>query len=241
MLNGPVALLGSGEYLPVMDDTDLALLAGYRKPGHRPRVVCIPTAAGREGEEVLAYWMNLGLSHFQALDADVSALHIANRAEADEPGYAARIAAADLIYFSGGKPAYLYKVMHGSLAWQAVLSATRRGAAYAGCSAGSMVMGAWLPNLKTRTMLHSRAFGILPFVHILPHFDRHPVWNRNEANLQAILAPGEFLLALDEETAVVRDSLAAWTVYGRQQAHLFSRSQVRRFSAGQTFSVTVSN
>ena len=45
MSPGPLALVGSGEYLPVMADVERMLLAG--RP---PRYVQIPTAAAPEGE-----------------------------------------------------------------------------------------------------------------------------------------------------------------------------------------------
>ncbi|HLX88221.1 MAG TPA: hypothetical protein VKR22_07185, partial [Acidimicrobiales bacterium] len=48
---GPVALAGSGEFLPVMEPVDRALLAG------RPqRAAFLPTAAALEGDERTAYW-----------------------------------------------------------------------------------------------------------------------------------------------------------------------------------------
>lgn len=44
-MNGLIALLGSGEYLPVMDDVDRYLLENCGANGRKPRVVCLPTAA----------------------------------------------------------------------------------------------------------------------------------------------------------------------------------------------------
>ena len=44
-MNGLIALLGSGEYLPVMDDVDRYLLANCGADGRKPHVVCLPTAA----------------------------------------------------------------------------------------------------------------------------------------------------------------------------------------------------
>ena len=45
---GPIALVGSGEFLPVMEDVDRGLLAG--RP---PRAAFLPTAAGEEGPVVV--------------------------------------------------------------------------------------------------------------------------------------------------------------------------------------------
>ena len=52
---GPVALVGSGEYLPVMEHLERRLLEG--RP---PRFVQLATAAAPEGVESLAYWHELG-------------------------------------------------------------------------------------------------------------------------------------------------------------------------------------
>lgn len=56
MSAGPVALVGSGEYLPVMADVEGGLLAG--RP---PRFVQIPTAAAPEGPGILDRWQALGI------------------------------------------------------------------------------------------------------------------------------------------------------------------------------------
>ncbi len=48
-MNGLIALVGSGEYLPVMEDVDRYLLDSLNLNGRKPRVVCLPTAAGRKG------------------------------------------------------------------------------------------------------------------------------------------------------------------------------------------------
>jgi len=47
-MNGLIALVGSGEYLPVMDDVDRFLLVNSGAQGRPARVVCLPTAAGRK-------------------------------------------------------------------------------------------------------------------------------------------------------------------------------------------------
>jgi cyanophycinase len=52
---GPLALAGSGEYLPVTSAFERLLLAG--RP---PRYVPIPAAAAPEGEEGLRRWLDLG-------------------------------------------------------------------------------------------------------------------------------------------------------------------------------------
>ena len=47
MMNGLIALLGAGEYLPVVDPIDRYLLSSLHVEGRKARVVCLPTAAGQ--------------------------------------------------------------------------------------------------------------------------------------------------------------------------------------------------
>ena len=171
-MNGLVALLGSGEYLPVMNAVDRFLLDAAAPAGKTPRVVCLPTAAGQEGEESWGRWMRMGEEHFRALGADVSGLPIVDRESAEDARFADQIAGADLIYFSGGKPGYLYETLRGSKAWEAVIKATGRGAAFAGCSAGAMFLGEFLPDMRSFGLRQQKAFGLLSKAHIFPHFDR---------------------------------------------------------------------
>ena len=64
-MNGLIALVGSGEYLPVMEDIDRYLLASLNVK--TPQVVCIPTAAGQEGDESVNRWLRMGVEHFKGL------------------------------------------------------------------------------------------------------------------------------------------------------------------------------
>jgi hypothetical protein len=58
----PLALVGSGEYLPVMAGVEGALIDG------RPRrYVQIPTAAAPEGDQRLRYWLGLGAAQAERL------------------------------------------------------------------------------------------------------------------------------------------------------------------------------
>ena len=118
-----LALVGSGEYLPAMEPVDLYLISKLRKP---PRVACLPTAAGKEGPERIAYWSRLGVDHYTRLGVCVESLPVIDRASANDKGLADAIAAANLVYLSGGKPDYLYRTLEGSLAWEAILSVLAR-------------------------------------------------------------------------------------------------------------------
>jgi cyanophycinase len=96
-MNGLIALLGSGEYLPVMSPIDRHLLDSLEVKGRTPRVVCLPTAAGREGDSSINRWSAMGTVHFRNLEAEVAALPIIDRASADDRQYEAALESADLI------------------------------------------------------------------------------------------------------------------------------------------------
>jgi cyanophycinase-like exopeptidase len=232
-VNGLIALVGSGEYLPVMDETDRHLLAKTVPDGRVARVVCLPTAAGMEGEATISKWMRMGQEHFKRLGAQVDSLHLTNRSEADDPAYAALIEQADMIYFSGGNPVYLYDTLQESKAWQAVLSATGRGAAFAGCSAGAMFIGEYLPDMRAFTLRNTRAFALLPNSHIFPHFDRMAGWAGISLPLiQRLIHDGEYALGVDEDTALVGRLGEPWQVMGRQSVRLITKTQIDTFTAG---------
>jgi cyanophycinase-like exopeptidase len=176
--------------------------------------------------------MTMGEEHFHRLGADVQSLPIIDRASADDPQFEPVIESADLIYFSGGNPNYLYQTMNGSRAWQSAQKAWARGAAYAGCSAGAMILGKSMPDFRRAGML--TAFGILPFAFIVPHFDAIPVVRKPFVfALRRKLKNGETLLGVDEETALIGTLGGQWRVHGRQTVSTFTRAGEQVFAVGE--------
>ena len=55
MSTAPIALVGAGEYLPVMTEIERSLIEG-----RAPRYVQLATAAAPEGDRSLARWHQLG-------------------------------------------------------------------------------------------------------------------------------------------------------------------------------------
>src|SRR5262245_66409563 len=103
--SGPIALVGSGEFLPVMEEIDAGLLAASGRP--RPRVAILPTASWPDGEEVFRRWATMGAEHFANLGAEVEPVLVRDRLDADDEAPAQAIGEADLVYLSGGKPKHL--------------------------------------------------------------------------------------------------------------------------------------
>jgi hypothetical protein len=59
-MNGSLALVGSGEYLPAMASFEKSLIDDGIKNGKRDIYIQIPTAAGQETPDRLEYWKQLG-------------------------------------------------------------------------------------------------------------------------------------------------------------------------------------
>jgi cyanophycinase len=237
-MNGLIALLGSGEYLSVMDDVDRYLLANCGADGRKPRVVCLPTAAGQEGEKSISRWSRMGVEHFTRLGADVQALSVIDDESANEPNHASAVEEADMIYFSGGNPGYLYRTMKDSLVWQAAQKAWARGAVYAGCSAGAMILGTEMPDVQAAGIRSTAAFGVLPIVALLPHFNAMPLFGKPlVATLRRRLRDGEIMLGVDEDTAIIGKQNGEWTVMGKSKAHIFTKDESRSYFSGEKFSM----
>jgi len=237
-MNGLIALLGSGEYLPVMDDVDRYLLANCGADGRKPRVVCLPTAAGQEGEKSISRWSKMGLEHFTQLGVDVQALPVIDAESANDLNHATAVGDADLIYFSGGSPSYLYRTMKDSLVWQAAQKAWARGAVYAGCSAGAMILGREMPDFRAAGIRSTAAFGILPIASVMPHFNAIPLFGKPlVATLRRRLLDGEIMIGIDEDTAVVGKLNEEWTVLGKSKVHVFTKDDSQSYIAGEKFSL----
>lgn len=236
-MNGLIALVGSGEYLPVMEDVDRHLLDSLQVNGRKPRVVCLPTAAGREGDQSIERWSKMGVEHFTKLGADVTALRIIDRRSANEAQYESALENADLIYFSGGDPGYLYETLKDTCAWNAAQRAWARGAVYAGCSAGAMILGNRMPSFRLKGT--TQGFGLVPIEFIVPHFDAIPaIWKPLVFALKQQLKEGQRMIGVDEDTALVGSLHGEWAVMGRGGVHVFERDRKSQFKPGDRVPVT---
>ena len=225
---GPVALVGSGEYLPVMADVEAGLLAG--RP---PRFVQRPTAAAQEGPASLDRWVRLGRDQAARLGVEAVPLVVRDRTDADDPALAALVEGAGLVYLSGGSPPYCASTLRGTRVWAAVVEAWRGGAALAGCSAGAMSLTSWVPDLRRPGRAADPGLGVVPQVRVIPHFDRFSGWLPDLVTRYLARVPaGTAVVGVDEDTAVVwRDD--AWTVQGRQSAWLLEPSGRTAYAAGE--------
>jgi cyanophycinase-like exopeptidase len=226
--SAPVALVGSGEFLPAMGDIDRALL-----DGRSPRVVVLPTAAAPEGPDRVEYWVQLAHEHYRRLGVESDALLVLDRTDADRPDLAERVAGAGLIYLSGGSPAYLTDTLRDTNVWRAIVAAFEGGSALAGCSAGAIALSGFVRDRLTVEAPLRPALGIVGNLVVLPHFDRLIRFAPQlaEAVLQQVPA-GIHLVGVDEDTAIVGGP-RRWEVMGRQRAWLLrTGAEPQAYDAG---------
>lgn len=213
---GPVALAGSGEFLPVMEPVDRALLQG--RP---PRAAFLPTAAALEGDERVAYWLDLGKRHYSGMGIEPVPVDVRHRSDADDPAFAALIQGAGLVYLSGGDPLHLTAVLEGTRVWAAITRAWRAGAALAGCSAGAMALSAGSPVLPGRseavtvTAGQPNGLGVVPGLAVMPHFEMIERWRPGAVQRFAEWHPhGTTLIGVEENTVMVSRPEGGWEVAG---------------------------
>jgi cyanophycinase len=231
---GPVALVGSGEFLPAMDEVDAGLLASTGRS--RPRVAILPTASWPDGEDVFHRWASMGVAHFSALGAEVEPVLVRDRFDADDAAHVQAIGEADLVYLSGGKPGHLTDSLAGSPVGDALVAAHRRGAILAGCSAGAMTLAGRHWDLRRRRLVWPLRWrdglGVVPGVTVIPHYD---AWPEPLSVLFILQAPrGTAILGIDENTALVgRDG--AWQVQGSGRVTVWHGRNRERFRRGDVF------
>ena len=223
---GTIALVGAGEYLPKMNPVDQYLLEQLHDS---PRVVVLPTASAPDGAGVPERWNNLGVEHFTRLGAPVEPLMLLKREDANNPIFAEKLAFANFIYFSGGKPAYLLETLKGTDAWRAITQVYERGGVIAGCSAGAMVMGAILFDFPK--IWHTiPALDLVPGIAVIPHFDEIP-----KAMTSTIANIGRSkitVVGVDGATALVISD-GRWSVQGAGSVTVITAKQKHRYQAGE--------
>lgn len=224
---GPVALVGSGEYLPQMAAVEGGLLEG------RPaRYVQLATASVPDGPEVVARWHDLGRAQAERLGVEAVIVPVASRADAQDPAMAALVGGAGLVYLSGGDPHFLADTLRDTLVWRAIEATWREGAALAGCSAGAMALGAWIPSIRHPQRAATAGLSLFGRLGVIPHFDAFGRWVPDF--LTRMVLPSEdavTVLGIDEETALVGGP-SAWRVEGRASVWRLNAARREQWPAG---------
>jgi cyanophycinase-like exopeptidase len=234
---GSIALVGSGEFLPIMADFEKSLINDGVKNNKQPTYVQIPTAAGQESPERLKYWEELGKRQAELLQIEQRFLPIFNRADAEKEEFAEQIKDAALIYMSGGDPHYLANSLIDTPVWNAIYKNWQTGASLAGCSAGAMAMCTEIPNFRFTKREPTRGLNILPNLRVIPHFDKFFRWIPDSAAKVLMHAPeNSILLGIDELTALVRRSNEThWIVQGEAKVHILQGAPKQELLHGEEF------
>jgi len=229
---GRIALVGSGEYLPVMADFEKEMLT----KGPSNRYVQLATAAGRESETRLAYWETIGREQAERSGAEHVFLPVFNRDDALREDLASQIDGAGLIYLSGGDPHYLAATLAGTPILEAIHRNWLAGSSLAGCSAGAMAMGPDIPNFRKLKELGSVGFGFVPHIRTIPHYNKFFGWIPDQAVPLFLKAPPHItVVGIDEEAAMWSDDLETWTVIGKRASHVLTGDTKGQFAAGESF------
>ncbi len=221
-MNGSLALVGSGEYLPAMAQFEKSLVQDSVKNGKEARYVQIPTAAGRESADRLEYWKQLGLRQAKAIGVEATYLPIYTREDAFNQKYVDAVANSALMYMSGGDPHHLAEVLIDTPLWSAIVENWKTGASLAGCSAGAMVLSAHIPNFRLLKKTATQGLNLLPEIRVIPHFNKFFKWIPESAAKVLLHVPdNSILIGVDELTAIVkRSGDTEWVVVGEAKVHV---------------------
>lgn len=244
---GPVALAGSGEFLDVMTPVDAALLDG------RPRrAVVLPTAAAQEGDTRIAYWLELGCRHFEAMGVEPVPLDVRTRGDADDPATAALVEGAGLVYLSGGDPHHLSGTLRGTALLTAIRAAWESGTALGGCSAGAMALtsgapedllppgrtpaahpsGGGPPDRRPAGGGTPNGLGLIGGLAVIPHYDQMERWRPGVlARFSAWQPRATTLVGIEERTALV-GAAGGWEVRGAGAVWVIGPGGRQRFGNG---------
>jgi len=242
---GALALVGSGEYLPVMQDLEGALLRKGVERGKKNRYVQLPLAAGRESKTRLDYWRTLGKEQADRIDTEQIFLPVYSREDAMKKEFAEMVEDAGLIYLSGGDPHYLAASLINTPVWEAMERNWRSGTSLAGCSAGAMAMAGDIPNFRKMKEEGSPGLNILPRVRTIPHYNKFFGWIPDTAASVMLRAPeGVWVIGVDEGTAAVCgldpetsyvDS--TFTVHGIAGVHVLKGGPTHKYVQGETLTL----
>jgi cyanophycinase len=239
-----IALLGSGEFEPWTEEVDRRLLERSRRAGAGDgRVLILPAASAPEGDAVFDMWANMGLTHYGRVGIAAEVVPIKTREDADRPDFVDRLAHASMVFFSGGNPAALARILDGSAFWNLVVDRLEEGMAFAGCSAGVACLGEMAPDSSTVSLdpenLQHAGLRLFPKMLFGPHWDALDGFVPGLRDLILAMVPADCrLLAIDERTAVVGDG-ASWTVIGSGGAALYDRGERMDHPAGRSFSLAL--
>ena len=227
---GFIILEGGAEFGGRMADPDSQAMTLAGGPDMPIRI--IPAAAAPDNNHHRAG--QNGVDWFQGLGAtDVSVLPLIDSSSANDPGIAQALAKSSLIYLLGGFPHYLGQALHGSLSFQAILTAYLSGAVIAGSSAGAMVLCEYYYDPVSSRVV--KGLNLMERICILPH---HNTFGKDWVPQLKKHLPDIILFGIDEETGTLYNPLSGnWRVYGKGKITLYHSGHVEEFEAEEEFAI----
>jgi len=222
-------LLGSGEFEPWTHDVESRVLADATGDGS---VVILPTASATEGDAVFDRWGRMGLQHYAEVGRRAEVLPLKRREDAFREELAERVEGASLVYFSGGKPQHLANVLRDTPLLDAILRVMDRGAVWAGCSAGAMVVSRSRDGARGSSWLFG--LGLVPHASFGVHWDRAAKIPGLAWWMTSRLPGATWFVGIDEHTAILGDG-ERWEVFGRGGVDVRGPDRRETFGAGQRF------
>jgi len=222
-------LLGSGEFEPWTHDVESRALADATGDGS---VVILPTASATEGDAVFDRWGRMGVDHYAEVGLRAEVLPLKRREDSFREELAERAEGASLVYFSGGKPQHLADVLRDTPLLDAILRAMGRGAVWAGCSAGAMVVSRSRDGARGSSWLFG--LGLVAHASFGVHWDRAAKIPGLAWWMTSRLPDATSFVGIDERTAILGDG-ERWEVFGRGGVDVRGPGRRESFGAGQRF------
>ena len=219
-ISGKIVLVGGDEFTQGCELMDSALLEMLSP--NKPRITVIPTAAAHENPGKAG---SNGISYFSNLQADVSQLMVLTDSEANDEKFLQPIDNTDVIYFTGGDPQYLLKILSGSLFLKKILKAIGNGVYVIGSSAGAMVLGTYMWHTKW-----SKCLGIVKNIAVLPHHENADPTLVYE-KLYKYVNQDLILLGIDSKTCAVKGT-DKWEVLGNGGIIIYRKDGWTKFESG---------
>ncbi len=225
---GYLLLEGGAEFSGSMSDPDLQAIQAAGGLG--APIAILPTAAAPDHNHQRAG--RNGMRWFQSLGArQVDSLEVIDKASANDPGLAAQVRKARLVYLLGGFPRYLCETLRGSHVWQAALEAYQAGAVIGGSSAGAMILCEHYYDPESGQTL--QGLDLVSKVCILPH---HNQFGKHWASRLEVSLPQTTLIGLDEQTGILNAPIRGeWRIYGAAGVTLYHQGKKEIHSAGEVF------
>ena len=217
---GTLALVGGGEWGPGARDFDAELLV---RSGSG-QVLVLPTAAAFEHPERVA---ERAEEYFDGLGAEVRALPVLHRSEAEDHTLAKVVRSAAFVYLADGSPLHLRSVLKDSALFDALLAAYHSGGVLAASGAGATLLCD--PMVDPRGGAYTVGLGVVKNLAVFPYHGTAATHLRERS---IDLLPRTAVLAgIDRETALVKGP-DGWSVAGAGTVTLYAGGGITTYSSG---------